>query len=92
MLLIIVPAVCDEDGNPFGADRSLCRSRGLSYSSLSTAVSTEFRLKSIKLELISYLFSDAERSFRLNFTLCISAAWQPVHMDLHLQPDADAVQ
>ncbi|XP_006660956.1 protein PIN-LIKES 7-like [Oryza brachyantha] len=38
LLLIIVPAVCDEDGNPFGKDRSLCRSRGLSYSSLSMAL------------------------------------------------------
>lgn len=39
LLLIVVPAVCDEDGNPFGNDRSQCRSRGLSYSSLSMAVS-----------------------------------------------------
>jgi len=35
LLLIIVPAVCDEDGNPFGDDSSTCRSRSLSYSSLS---------------------------------------------------------
>lgn len=38
LLLIVVPAVCDEDGNPFGNDRSQCRSRGLSYSSLSMAL------------------------------------------------------
>ncbi|KAG8050347.1 hypothetical protein GUJ93_ZPchr0009g1832 [Zizania palustris] len=38
LLLIVVPAVCDEDGNPFGQDRSSCRSRGLSYSSLSMAL------------------------------------------------------
>ncbi|XP_062194195.1 protein PIN-LIKES 7-like [Phragmites australis] len=38
LLLIIVPAVCDEDANPFGEDRSICRSRGLSYSSLSMAL------------------------------------------------------
>uniref|UniRef100_A0ACD5XYS5 Uncharacterized protein n=1 Tax=Avena sativa TaxID=4498 RepID=A0ACD5XYS5_AVESA len=38
LLLIVVPAVCDEDGNPFGKDRSQCRSRGLSYSSLSMAL------------------------------------------------------
>lgn len=38
LLLIVVPAVCDEDGNPFGSDRSVCRSRGLSYSSLSMAL------------------------------------------------------
>ncbi|KAM0876997.1 hypothetical protein ACQ4PT_035784 [Festuca glaucescens] len=38
LLLIVVPAVCDEDSNPFGKDRSQCRSRGLSYSSLSMAL------------------------------------------------------
>jgi len=38
LLLIIVPAVCDEDGSPFGNDPSICRSRGLSYSSLSMAL------------------------------------------------------
>lgn len=38
LLLIIVPAVCDEDGNPFGEDSSTCRSRSLSYSSLSMAL------------------------------------------------------
>ncbi|CAL5086923.1 unnamed protein product [Urochloa decumbens] len=38
LLLIIVPAVCDEDGNPFGKDKSICRSRGISYSSLSMAL------------------------------------------------------
>ncbi|VAI20947.1 unnamed protein product [Triticum turgidum subsp. durum] len=38
LLLIVVPAVCDEDGNPFGSDRNQCRSRGLSYSSLSMAL------------------------------------------------------
>ncbi|CAN6198857.1 unnamed protein product [Urochloa humidicola] len=38
LLLIIVPAVCEEDGNPFGKDSSICRSRGLSYSSLSMAL------------------------------------------------------
>uniref|UniRef100_A0A0D9XGJ8 Uncharacterized protein n=1 Tax=Leersia perrieri TaxID=77586 RepID=A0A0D9XGJ8_9ORYZ len=38
LLLIVVPAVCNEDGNPFGGDRSRCRSLGLSYSSLSMAI------------------------------------------------------
>ncbi|KAF0905809.1 hypothetical protein E2562_008859 [Oryza meyeriana var. granulata] len=38
LLLIVVPAVCDEDGNPFGEDSSRCRSLGLSYSSLSMAL------------------------------------------------------
>ncbi|XP_006660957.1 protein PIN-LIKES 7-like [Oryza brachyantha] len=38
LLLIVVPAVCDEDGNPFGKDSSRCRSLGLSYSSLSMAL------------------------------------------------------
>ncbi|WVZ65798.1 hypothetical protein U9M48_015104 [Paspalum notatum var. saurae] len=39
LLLIVVPAVCDEDGNPFAKEgRSICRSRALSYSSLSMAL------------------------------------------------------
>ncbi|XP_008804451.2 protein PIN-LIKES 7-like [Phoenix dactylifera] len=37
LLLIIVPAVCDEEGNPFG-QHSICRSRGLSYVSFSMAL------------------------------------------------------
>jgi hypothetical protein len=42
LLLIVAPAICDEDGNPFGNDRSQCRSQGLSYSSLSMAISRIF--------------------------------------------------
>ncbi|VAI52223.1 unnamed protein product [Triticum turgidum subsp. durum] len=34
LLLIVIPAVCREDGNPFGGD---CTSRGLSYASFSMA-------------------------------------------------------
>ncbi|KAK9164892.1 hypothetical protein Scep_000083 [Stephania cephalantha] len=37
LLLIIVPAMCDEDGSPFG-ERSVCRSVGLSYASFSMAI------------------------------------------------------
>ncbi|KAK9164739.1 hypothetical protein Syun_005641 [Stephania yunnanensis] len=37
LLLIIVPAMCDEDGSPFG-ERSVCRSVGLSYASFSMAL------------------------------------------------------
>ncbi|KAL5678366.1 hypothetical protein ACJX0J_014497, partial [Zea mays] len=42
LLLIIVPTVCDEDGNPFGDDSSTCRSRSLSYLSLSMALGCLF--------------------------------------------------
>lgn len=35
LLLIVIPAVCREDGNPFGGD---CTSRGLSYASFSMAL------------------------------------------------------
>ncbi|KAJ3672301.1 hypothetical protein LUZ60_007022 [Juncus effusus] len=38
LLVIIVPAVCDEDGNLFGSDKSICRARGLSYASFSMAL------------------------------------------------------
>ncbi|KAB1201992.1 hypothetical protein CJ030_MR8G005374 [Morella rubra] len=37
LLLIIVPAICNEEGSPFG-ERSVCRSVGLSYASFSMAV------------------------------------------------------
>lgn len=37
LLLIIVPAICNEDGSPFG-DRSICTSVGLSYASFSMAL------------------------------------------------------
>ncbi|KAF7092387.1 hypothetical protein CFC21_094890 [Triticum aestivum] len=35
LLLIVIPAVCREDGNPFGGD---CTGRGLSYASFSMAL------------------------------------------------------
>lgn len=37
ILLIIVPAICTEGGSPFG-EHSVCKSKGLSYSSFSMAV------------------------------------------------------
>lgn len=37
LLLIIVPAICTEDGSPF--DKATCSSLGLSYASFSMAVS-----------------------------------------------------
>ncbi|XP_022739420.1 protein PIN-LIKES 7-like [Durio zibethinus] len=37
LLLIIVPAICNEDGSPFG-NRNVCNSVGLSYASFSMAL------------------------------------------------------
>jgi predicted permease len=37
LLLIVIPAVCREDGNPFGGG-DVCIDRGLSYASFSLAV------------------------------------------------------
>ncbi|CAK9321358.1 unnamed protein product [Citrullus colocynthis] len=37
LLLIIIPAICNEDGSPFG-DRDTCTSLGLSYASFSMAL------------------------------------------------------
>ncbi|KAJ8465997.1 hypothetical protein OPV22_028549 [Ensete ventricosum] len=37
LLLIIIPAICEENGNPFG-DQNICSSRGLSYVSFSMAL------------------------------------------------------
>jgi hypothetical protein len=41
MLLIIIPAVCDEDNSPFG-DSSVCSTDGESYAVLSMAVIVYF--------------------------------------------------
>ncbi|KAK4490459.1 hypothetical protein RD792_001136 [Penstemon davidsonii] len=37
ILLMIIPAICKEDGNPFG-DKIVCTNDGLSYNSLSMAI------------------------------------------------------
>ncbi|URE42882.1 Membrane transport protein [Musa troglodytarum] len=37
LLLIIIPAICEEDGNPFG-NYKICSARGISYVSFSMAV------------------------------------------------------
>ncbi|XP_048230931.1 protein PIN-LIKES 7 [Ricinus communis] len=37
LLLIVVPAICNENGSPFG-DRETCKSIGLSYASFSMAI------------------------------------------------------
>ncbi|CAI9272201.1 unnamed protein product [Lactuca saligna] len=39
MLLIVVPAICTEGGSPFG-EHSICKSKGLSYSSFSMALAS----------------------------------------------------
>jgi hypothetical protein len=41
LLLIVIPAVCREDGNPFGSG-DVCTDRGLSYASFSMAVTIHF--------------------------------------------------
>ncbi|XP_059623350.1 protein PIN-LIKES 7-like [Cornus florida] len=38
ILLILVPAICREDGSPFGDDHDACAAIGLSYSSFSMAL------------------------------------------------------
>ncbi|XP_056849454.1 protein PIN-LIKES 7 isoform X1 [Raphanus sativus] len=40
LMIILVPAICDEEGSPFG-NRSVCRSIGLSYASFSMAVKSK---------------------------------------------------
>ena len=50
LLLIVIPAVCREDGNPFGGsdhDEGLCTDRGLSYASFSMAVTPISRFGSM---------------------------------------------
>jgi len=38
LVLIVLPAVCQQDGSPFGDDHAACVSKGLSYGSFSMAV------------------------------------------------------
>ncbi|XP_022923237.1 protein PIN-LIKES 7-like isoform X4 [Cucurbita moschata] len=66
LLLIIIPAICDENGTPFG-DHDTCSSLGLSYASFSMALSgfcqwtytyhlvktSSLRLKALEEQLIS---------------------------------------
>ncbi|XP_021736964.1 protein PIN-LIKES 7-like [Chenopodium quinoa] len=38
LVLIVLPAICNEDGSPFGDDHAACSSIGLSYASFSMAL------------------------------------------------------
>ncbi|CAN6213751.1 unnamed protein product [Urochloa humidicola] len=38
LLLVVIPAVCEQDGNPFGLAKTVCSSHGLSYASFSMAL------------------------------------------------------
>ncbi|KAM7261081.1 hypothetical protein ACFE04_026556 [Oxalis oulophora] len=38
LVLIIIPAICNEEGSPFGSDHNACKSIGLSYASFSMAL------------------------------------------------------
>nr|KAF8690701.1 hypothetical protein HU200_041076 [Digitaria exilis] len=38
LLLVVIPAVCGQDGNPFGLDKNICTGHGLSYASFSMAL------------------------------------------------------
>ncbi|CAN6165848.1 unnamed protein product [Urochloa humidicola] len=38
LLLVVIPAVCEQDGNPFGLAKTVCSGHGLSYASFSMAL------------------------------------------------------
>ncbi|CAL5065997.1 unnamed protein product [Urochloa decumbens] len=38
LLLVVIPAVCEQDGNPFGLPKKICSGHGLSYASFSMAL------------------------------------------------------
>ncbi|GJN12249.1 hypothetical protein PR202_ga30545 [Eleusine coracana subsp. coracana] len=38
LLLVVIPAVCGQDGNPFRMAKAICANRGLSYASFSMAI------------------------------------------------------
>ncbi|KAL1820302.1 hypothetical protein ACET3Z_015171 [Daucus carota] len=68
LVIIIVPAICTEEGNPFG-DHKVCSSKGLSYSSFSMALGGFFiwtytyqliRSSSIRLNALKAYEEDAK--------------------------------
>jgi hypothetical protein len=48
--IVIIPAICDENGGPFGA-RDICHSNALSYASFSMAVSYHHLIRNSSLIL-----------------------------------------
>ena len=82
LIIIIVPAICNENGSPFG-DTETCRSIGVSYASFSMAVSYSTKITSflsLKLCLPAHL--------TVNY-YCYSLwfpDWQYLHLDLLLSP------
>ncbi|VFQ94998.1 unnamed protein product [Cuscuta campestris] len=70
LLLIIIPAICEEDGNPFG-DKSTCSTIGLSYASYSMALGgfyiwtyTYQLIRSSSLRLRAQLAAEATMVFK----------------------------
>lgn len=94
ILLIIVPAICTESGSPFG-EHTVCKSKGLSYSSFSMAVSlflSFFLSLFLHLtQLIIKLNNNCSLIYMLFFNIINSwknVMWlhevgQSVHLDVH---------
>lgn len=78
LLLIIIPAICDEDGSPFG-DRDTCTSLGLSYASFSMAVNILYSFNMVLEQqgMVSLIFICLKISAKL------SARWV-LPVDLYL--------
>ncbi|CAI0474208.1 unnamed protein product [Linum tenue] len=75
LLLIVLPAICKEDGTPFGEDHATCGSIGLSYASFSAALGSIYvwtiayqlvRTSAIKLKQLDEVADELEASKLLN--------------------------
>lgn len=70
MLLIIIPAICKENGSPFG-DKNVCTTLGLSYVSFTMAV-----------RLFSIWSCNTSKMFCFDFVNYVLAR-RLLHMDLY---------
>lgn len=78
LLLIVIPAICKEDGSPFG-DHKTCASVGLSYASFSMAVSFSFKTSNSPPEVYVHKLPMINTKFSRFFV-----AWRFLHLDIHL--------
>ena len=85
LLLIVVPAVCNQEGSPFG-DSRVCSSVGLSYASFSMAVFTR--------QIYHYKYKRGFFFFPITSSQSLvsrTAAWWSLHLDLHLSAYTDFI-
>lgn len=83
ILLIIIPAMCNEDGSPFG-DKAVCRELGLSYVTFSMALGSFYTwtytyhlIRSAKTKYVAMLDGGEESSDKANNHMAANEAQTP---------------